>query len=83
MDESMANNEFTSQVRQLEENDDQERRSMERRRRRGGGKKQEEDESTSLMQANLARGNIQQLLSNINSVQRLSSAIGTGKDTAR
>ena len=44
---------------------------------------EEEEERTNLMQANLARGNIQQLLSNINSVQRLSSAIGTGKDTAR
>mmetsp|Transcript_45001 Transcript_45001/g.141667 ORF Transcript_45001/g.141667 Transcript_45001/m.141667 type:complete len:317 (-) Transcript_45001:43-993(-) len=51
-------------------------------RSRGGGKLDESmanNEFTS--QANLARGNIQQLLSNINSVQRLSSAIGTGKDT--
>ncbi len=33
------------------------------------------------MQANLARGNIQQLLTNVNTITRLSSALGTAKDT--
>jgi len=32
-------------------------------------------------QANVARGNIQQLLTNVNSITRLSSALGTPKDT--
>jgi len=32
-------------------------------------------------QANLARGNIQQLLTNVNTITRLSSALGTAKDT--